>query len=76
MDRTKLWCPNCARREKAEADWDENGGDFWWCTAQPVLPEYAGVFLNGNMTGRVGVPINLKLFEDGTTYRDGLVKRT
>lgn len=65
-------CPSCALREKAESSWDTNGGDFWWCTAKPIVPEFCGAFVSGRLKGRIGGPINLKLFEAGTTYHDGL----
>lgn len=75
---TKLWCPNCSRRTKADvATWDTNGGDFWWCEAWPILPAFTGGHRNGMArkgpgNPHWGGPINLKNFEQGTSYHDGL----
>jgi hypothetical protein len=69
-------CPNCSLRAKADPyTWDTNDGDFWWCLAQPVLPEFAGVTVRYDLTEHYG-PINLKLFEEGTTYHAGLAARS
>lgn len=70
-------CPNCARRVKANpATWDSNGGDYWWCTAVPIIPAFAGAHVYGDMgkgpgrpAGAFGMPINLKLFEEPHTTR-------
>jgi hypothetical protein len=69
------WCPNCALREKADAaTWDTNGGDFWWCLGQPILPEFSGVTVRGGPASHYG-PVNLRLFDEGTTYHAGLAAR-
>lgn len=55
-------CLTCANRVKSSASMDTNGGDFWDCTAVPVLPEFAGHQLR--FEGR-GMSINLNSFRDG-----------
>ena len=71
-------CPNCKLRSKADPDvWDTNGGDFWYCSAEIIWP----VFVQ-QMTGaqyakfnkQVNRLINLNLFNEGTTYHEGLQK--
>lgn len=75
-DEDKRWCPNCALREKADpAMWDGNGGEFWWCVAQPIVPEFSGVTIRHGTSERYG-PVNLRLFDEGTTYHDGLTRRS
>lgn len=64
-------CPNCARREAAPL-FNTAGGDFWYCTATPLIPAFAGTYLRGSMTGRIGQPINLKLFDPASSYADAL----
>jgi len=58
-------CPNCANRVKAEPCFDEAGGDFWRCTATPVLPAYGGFHIRHDTgDGRHGgAPINLAMFD-------------
>lgn len=68
-------CPNCRLREPAP-QFNSAGGDFWYCTAQPLIPAFGGVYLAGCMEGHVGQPIKLKLFEGGSTYAENLNSRS
>ena len=60
-------CPNCALREKAAPPFDTAGGDVWWCVAEPVLPEFVGPLVTIRQ-GRIGLPINLKIFDPASGY--------
>lgn len=53
-------CPTCRLREKVEG-MDGNGGDFWRCLAEPLVPAFTGQFLHG---GRQQL-VNLASFNDG-----------
>lgn len=67
-------CPNCRLVEKA-IGFDGAGGDFWWCLAKPVMPEFCGVFYGGMKGQHTGMPINLALFDPASTYADRLNSR-
>lgn len=65
-------CPSCGNRVKAEAHWDTNGGDFWHCAAEPVLPTFAGPFF----VSRTQMLVNLNSFEAGHPCADFQNART
>lgn len=67
-------CPNCALREAAPI-FNTAGGDFWYCTATPLIPAFGGAYLTNCTTGRVGGPINLKLFDPASIYAANLNAR-
>lgn len=70
-------CPNCRMRERADArTWDTEGGDFWYCTARPVIPVFAGCYVAGNMHGHIGQPINLALFDPASPQAESRYARS
>ena len=62
-------CTDCENRIKAATYLDENGGDFWHCTAEPILPAFVDGLRRGQSPARAWL-INLKLFDfvDATTH--------
>ncbi|QJQ31791.1 hypothetical protein GV829_04480 [Sphingomonas lacunae] len=63
-------CPHCSNRVAAP-ELNGAGGDFWRCTATPVLPAFGGFWLRYPE----GMPMNIALFDPASSYAAALNAR-
>ncbi len=68
-------CPSCVNKVKVHDKWDSSGGDFWYCTAKIIWPEFVMQMIGAQYaeySGQVNRSFNLNLFKEDTTYYEGL----